>query len=96
MALLDRVALADESVLTSSELDGVAVRVAGNCEWAEDVLPDADQSLWRVAANPVAAYGLNGLVVRRRAADRQARRCSRAPGGKQPNKPICRFFSAAV
>ena len=47
IALIDRVAQADESALrelyelTSSKLYGVAIRVVTNREWAEDVLQEA-------------------------------------------------------
>ncbi|MGH8847565.1 MAG: sigma factor, partial [Polaromonas sp.] len=47
IALIDRVALADESALrelyelTSPKLYGVALRVVSNREWAEDVLQEA-------------------------------------------------------
>ena len=57
VALLDRVALADEKALkelyelTSSKLYGVAVRVVTNREWAEDVLQEAFITIWRIAVD---------------------------------------------
>jgi RNA polymerase sigma-70 factor (ECF subfamily) len=57
IALIDRVALADESALrelyelTSSKLYGVAVRVVSNKSWAEDVLQEAFINIWRIAGD---------------------------------------------
>lgn len=57
IALIDRVALADESALkelyelTSSKLYGVAVRVVSNRGWAEDVLQEAFLNIWRIAGD---------------------------------------------
>ena len=57
IALIDRVALADESALrelyelTSSKLYGVAVRVVSNRSWAEDVLQEAFINIWRIAGD---------------------------------------------
>eukprot|EP01031_Cornospumella_fuschlensis_P040745 gene40745-49691_t len=57
IALIDRVALADEAALrelydmTSSKLYGVAVRVVTNREWAEDVLQEAFINIWRIAGD---------------------------------------------
>ncbi|WP_372824332.1 sigma-70 family RNA polymerase sigma factor [Polaromonas sp.] len=57
IALIDRVALADESALrelyelTSSKLYGVAVRVVTNRSWAEDVLQEAFLNIWRIAGD---------------------------------------------
>jgi RNA polymerase sigma-70 factor (ECF subfamily) len=88
MELLDRVANRDELALkalyeqTSSKLYGLAMRVVGNREWAEDVLQEAFITIWRVAADyratlspPMAWLGLivrsRGLdFLRRRTADR--------------------------
>lgn len=88
MDLLDRVANRDELALkalyeqTSSKLYGLAVRVVGNREWAEDVLQEAFMTIWRAAADyrptlspPMAWLGLivrsRGLdFLRRRTADR--------------------------
>ena len=86
IALLDRVALADESALktlyelTSSKLYGVAVRVVTNREWAEDVLQEAYLNIWKVAGtyksslSPPMAW--MGLLVRSRGLDFLRRRAS--------------------
>ena len=86
IALLDRVALADEAALrelyhlTSSKLYGVAVRVVSNREWAEDVLQEAFLNIWRIAADykatlsPPMAWMV--LVVRSRGLDFLRRRTS--------------------
>lgn len=64
--------------LTSPKLFGVAVRVLGNREWAEDVLQDAYLQVWRSAANysqslsPPGAW--MGVIVRSRALDFLRRR----------------------
>ena len=66
--------------LTSSKLYGVAWRVLGNSEWAEDVLQDAYLNIWRVAdtyrssLSPPLAW--MGVVVRSRALDFLRRRHS--------------------
>ena len=55
MALLDRVAVRDEAAfktlydLCASKLYGLAMRVVGNREWAEDVLQEAFLNIWRAA-----------------------------------------------
>jgi RNA polymerase sigma factor (sigma-70 family) len=86
IALIDRVALADDSALrelydlTSSKLYGVAVRVVSNREWAEDVLQEAYLNIWRIAADyratlsPPMAW--MALVVRSRGLDFLRRRTS--------------------
>ena len=86
IALLDRVALADESALkelyalTSSKLYGVAVRVVTNREWAEDVLQEAYLNIWKIAGtykatlSPPMAW--MGLLVRSRGLDFLRRRGS--------------------
>ncbi|MEO7400624.1 MAG: sigma-70 family RNA polymerase sigma factor [Polaromonas sp.] len=86
IALLDRVALADESALkelyelTSSKLYGVAVRVVANREWAEDVLQEAYLNIWKIAGNYKATLSppmaWMGLVVRSRGLDFLRRRTS--------------------
>ena len=86
--LLDRIALQDAAALKalyelcSSKLFGLAVRVVGNREWAEDVLQEAFMTIWRAAGDyratlspPMAWLGLivrsRGLdFLRRRTADR--------------------------
>jgi len=86
IALIDRVALADESALrelyelTSSKLYGVAVRVVSNRSWAEDVLQEAFINIWRIAGDykatlsPPMAWLC--LIVRSRGLDFLRRRTS--------------------
>lgn len=86
IALLDRIALADESALkelyglTSSKLYGVAVRVVTNREWAEDVLQEAFLNIWKVAGTYKASLSppmaWMGLLVRSRGLDFLRRRAS--------------------
>ena len=86
IALIDRVALADEKALrelyelTSSKLYGVAVRVVTNREWAEDVLQEAFISIWKVAGDYKATLSppmaWMALVVRSRGLDFLRRRAS--------------------
>ena len=90
IALVERVAASDVPLaqreeafrqlydLTSSKLYGVALRVVGNREWAEDVLQDAYLQVWRIAdtyrasLSPPLAW--LGVVVRSRALDFLRRR----------------------
>lgn len=72
--------------LTSSKLYGVALRVVGNREWAEDVLQEAYLNIWRIAGDyrralsPPMAW--MGVIVRSRALDFLRRRASeRADAG---------------
>ena len=86
IALLDRVALAEESALnelyalTSSRLYGVAVRVVTNREWAEDVLQEAYLNIWKIAGDYKASLSppmaWMGLLVRSRGLDFLRRRAS--------------------
>ena len=86
IALLDRVARADEAALrelydlTSSKLYGVAVRVVSKREWAEDVLQEAYLNIWRIACDYKATLSppmaWMGLVVRSRGLDFLRRRAS--------------------
>ena len=86
IALIDRVALADEKALrelyelTSSKLYGVAVRVVTNREWAEDVLQEAFINIWRIAGDYKATLSppiaWMALVVRSRGLDFLRRRAS--------------------
>ena len=86
IALIDRVALADEKALrelyelTSSKLYGVAVRVVTNREWAEDVLQEAFISIWKVAGDYKATLSppmaWMALVVRSRGLDFLRRRAT--------------------
>jgi RNA polymerase sigma-70 factor (ECF subfamily) len=86
VALLDRVALADELALrelyelTSPRLYGVAVRVVSNRDWAEDVLQEAFLNIWRIAGDYKATLSppmaWMGLIVRSRGLDFLRRRTS--------------------
>ena len=86
IALIDRVALADESALkelyemTSSKLYGVAVRVVSNKSWAEDVLQEAYINIWRIAGDYKASLSppmaWMCLIVRSRGLDFLRRRRS--------------------
>ena len=86
IALLDRVAQADESALkelyemTSSKLYGVAVRVVSNKSWAEDVLQEAFINIWRIAGDYKASLSppmaWMCLIVRSRGLDFLRRRRS--------------------
>ncbi len=66
--------------LTSSRLYGVALRVVGNRDWAEDVLQEAYLNIWRIAADYRAALSppmaWMGVIVRSRALDFLRRRTS--------------------
>ena len=84
MTLLDRIAVHDETALkalyeqTSSKLYGLALRVLGQREWAEDVLQEAFLTIWRVAGDyraslsPPMAWMC--LIVRSRSLDFLRRR----------------------
>ena len=86
IALIDRVALADEKALrelyemTSSKLYGVAMRVVTNREWAEDVLQEAFINIWKIAGDYKATLSppmaWMALVVRSRGLDFLRRRSS--------------------
>ena len=71
---------------TSRKMYGLALRVVGNREWAEDVLQEAYLNVWRVAGSyrstlsPPLAW--LGMIVRSRALDFLRRRASeRADAG---------------
>lgn len=84
MDLLDRVAARDEAALkqlydrSASRLYGLALRIVGNKEWAEDVLQESFLGIWRNAGtyrdslSPPLAW--MGMVVRSRALDFLRRR----------------------
>jgi len=84
MALIDRVALRDEVALkalydlTSGKLYGLALRVLGKNEWAEDALQDTFLQVWRTASDYRASLSPPmawlGLIVRSRSLD-LLRRC---------------------
>ena len=86
MSLLDRIAQQDASALKalyeqcSAKLFGLAVRVVGNREWAEDVLQEAFLSIWRGAADYRASLSppmaWMGLIVRSRGLDFLRRRAA--------------------
>ena len=86
IALIERVAGADEKALrelydlSSSKLYGVAVRVVGKREWAEDVLQEAFLTIWRIAGDYKASLSPPmawlGLIVRSRGLDFLRRRAS--------------------
>jgi RNA polymerase sigma factor (sigma-70 family) len=66
--------------LTSSKLFGLALRVLGRRDWAEDVLQEAYLTVWRSAGDYRAALSpplaWMGLIVRSRALDFLRRRAS--------------------
>ncbi len=83
-ALMDRVAASDEAAfktlydLTAARLYGLAIRIVGNRDWAQDVLQEAFLQVWRNAADyrshlsPPMAW--MGLIVRSRGLDLLRRR----------------------
>ncbi len=89
IALIDRIAAQNSGSeqalrelydLTSSKLFGVALRVAGKRDWAEDVLQEAYLNIWRIAGDYKAALSppmaWMGVIVRSRALDFLRRRTS--------------------
>jgi RNA polymerase sigma-70 factor, ECF subfamily len=89
IVLMNRIAAKDQDAqlalrelydLTSSKLFGVALRVTGNREWAEDVLQEAFLNIWRIAGDYRAAISppmaWMGVIVRSRALDFRRRRAS--------------------
>ncbi len=89
IALIERIAAQNQGSeaalrslydLTSGKLYGVALRVVGNRDWAEDVLQEAYLNIWRIAADykvglsPPMAW--MGVIVRSRALDFLRRRAS--------------------
>ena len=66
--------------LTSGKLYGVAMRVLGNRDWAEDVLQGAFLNIWRIAGDYRVALSppmpWMGVIVRSRALDFRRRRAS--------------------
>jgi RNA polymerase sigma factor (sigma-70 family) len=71
----------------STKLYGLAVKVVGNREWAEDVLQEAFITIWRIAGDyrgslsPPMAW--MGLIVRSRALDFLRRRAAERDGRTQ-------------
>ena len=84
MALIDRVAQRDEPALkalydlTSGKLYGLALRVLGKNEWAEDALQETFLQIWRTAPDYRATLSPPmawlGLIVRSRSLDLLRRR----------------------
>jgi RNA polymerase sigma factor (sigma-70 family) len=86
-------ALRDLYDRTSSKLYGLALRVVGNREWAEDVLQETYLTVWRIAADYRASLSPPmawlGLIVRSRALDFLRRRTSeRADAGVELDDAI--------
>lgn len=83
MALIDRVAARDEDALknlydlSSGKLYGLALRVTGRREWAEDALQETFLQVWKSAADYRASLSPPmawlGLIVRSRALDQLRR-----------------------
>ena len=73
---------------TSSKLFGLALRVTGNREWAEDVLQEAFLTVWRSAGDYLASLSpplaWMGMIVRSRALDFLRRRGSDRADAAQP------------
>jgi RNA polymerase sigma-70 factor (ECF subfamily) len=65
---------------TSTKLFGLAVRITGNRDWAEDVLQEAFMTIWRSAGSYRATlsppFAWLGMIVRSRALDFLRRRTS--------------------
>lgn len=84
MDLLDRIAMQEQAALkqlyehTSARLYGLALRILGNKEWAEDVLQDSFIGIWRSAGSYRASLSpplaWMGMIVRGRALDFLRRR----------------------
>ncbi len=84
IALLERIAARDEAALkalydrVARKLYGLALRVLGNAEWAEDAMQDATLQIWRTAGDYRASLSPPmawlGLIVRSRALDQLRRR----------------------
>ncbi|MET1115896.1 MAG: sigma-70 family RNA polymerase sigma factor [Comamonas sp.] len=84
MDLLDRIAAREEAALkqlyehTAARLYGLALRIVGNREWAEDVLQDSFLGIWRNAGSYRASLSpplaWMGMVVRGRGLDFMRRR----------------------
>lgn len=89
ITLMERIAAQDANAqlalrelydTVSGKLYGVALRVCGNREWAEDVLQDAFINIWRIAGDyrshlsPPMAW--MGVIVRSRALDFRRRRAT--------------------
>jgi RNA polymerase sigma factor (sigma-70 family) len=79
--------------LTSYKMYGVALRVLGNREWAEDVLQDAYVYVWRAAGDYRAALSPPmawlGVIVRSRALDFLRRRKAERLDTAQDMDTLC-------
>jgi len=83
IVLIDRVAARDEAALkslydhTAGKLFGLALRVTGRREWAEDALQETFLQVWKTAADYRASLSPPmawlGLIVRSRALDQLRR-----------------------
>jgi RNA polymerase sigma factor (sigma-70 family) len=79
--------------LCSTKLYGLAVKVTGNREWAEDVLQEAFVTIWRSAGDYSATLSppmaWMGLVVRSRALDfLRRRRSERADAAQELDETV--------
>jgi RNA polymerase sigma factor (sigma-70 family) len=87
------VALRELYELCSTKLYGLAVKVTGNREWAEDVLQEAFVTIWRSAGDYSATLSppmaWMGLVVRSRALDfLRRRRSERADAAQELDETL--------
>lgn len=89
ISLMNRIAIQDADAalalkelydICSSRLYGLAVKVTGNREWAEDVLQEAFINIWRIAGDYRSAISppmaWMGVIVRSRGLDFLRRRTS--------------------
>lgn len=93
IALLDRIADRDESALrelydiTSRKLYGLALRMVGRVDLAEDVLQECYLNVWRIASDYRASLspplGWMSVIVRSRALDMLRRLSSQMDGKTQ-------------
>jgi RNA polymerase sigma factor (sigma-70 family) len=93
IALLDRIATRDEAALrelydiTSRKLYGLALRMVGRVDLAEDVLQECYLNVWRIASDYRASLspplGWMSVIVRSRALDMLRRLASQMDGKTQ-------------
>jgi RNA polymerase sigma-70 factor (ECF subfamily) len=93
IALLDRIATRDEAALrelydiTSRKLYGLALRMVGRVDLAEDVLQECYLNVWRIASDYRASLspplGWMSVIVRSRALDMLRRLASQMDGRAQ-------------
>jgi len=90
-ALGDRRAFASIYDATGAKLFGLAVRICGRRDWAEDVVQDAFVSIWQHAGDYRAEKGSPlawmGTIVRNRALDRRRRDKGDVPIDAAPGSP---------